>query len=35
MDALLIAALQEDERDGRRCDLERILSERREADDLE
>ena len=34
-DALLIAALQEDERDGRRFDLERIRSERKEADDLE
>ena len=34
-DALLIAALEADERDGRRCDLERIRAERRGADDLE
>jgi hypothetical protein len=34
-DALLIAALEADERDGRQCDLERVRSERKELDDLE
>ena len=34
-DALLIAALEADERDQRRCDLEEARGERREVDDLE
>jgi hypothetical protein len=35
IDARLVAAIEADERDGRRCDLERIRSERKELDDLE
>ena len=35
VDAFLIAALEENERDERRCELEQIRAERREADDLE
>ncbi len=35
IDAFLIAALEESERDERRCELEQIRAERREADDLE